>query len=88
MSTEYPRESVEWQPINITVDGTPVLTGVQVAVVPAGVRPAAWTTPTTLAGKLGVMLTGLTLGLYDIWVQVNGYAPETPVVFAGSVRIT
>lgn len=86
-NTSYPRETVEFQPITITVDGTPVTTGVTVALVAHGTRPSVWLAPTTLDGKIGVMLTGLTPGLYDVWAKVTS-SPETPVVDCGIVSIT
>ena len=87
MTSSYPRETVEFAPITITVDGTPVTTGITVALVANGTRPSEWVTPTTLAGKIGVMLTGLTPGLYNIWAKVTS-SPETPVIDCGIVSIT
>ena len=83
MNSSYPRETIEWQGVNVTVDTVPVTTGVTLAIVPAGARPSAFTAPTILGGKIGVMLTGITPGLWDIWATVGGYAPETP---CGAVR--
>jgi len=87
MTSSYPRETVEFQPITITVDGTPVTTGVTVALVANGTRPSEWVAPTTLAGKIGVMLTGLTPGLYNVWAKISS-SPETPVIDCGFVSIT
>ena len=87
MSNSIPRESVEFQPITITVDGTPVTTGVTVALVANGTRPSEWVTPTTLNGKIGVMIEGLAPGLYNIWARVTS-SPETPVIDCGIVSIT
>ena len=87
MSSSYPRETIEFQPITITVDGAPVTTGVTVAIAANGTRPSEWVTPTTLAGKIGVMLTGLTPGLYNIWAKIAS-SPETPVIDCGFVTIT
>jgi hypothetical protein len=83
----YPRESVEFQPITITVDGAVVITGVTFAIVNDGGRPSTWTAPTTLGGNIGVMLTGLTPGLYRIYAKVSS-SPETPVIDCGFVSIT
>jgi hypothetical protein len=83
----YPRETVEFQGITVTVDGVEVLTGITVCIVAHGARPVSFVTPTTLSGKLGVMLTGLTPGTYDIYAKIVS-APETPVVDCGSVVIT
>jgi len=87
MNTSYPRESVEFAPVTITVDGTPVTTGVTFAVVANDTRPSTWVAPTTLDGKIGVMLTGLTPGLYKVWGKVVS-SPETPVIDCGYVSIT
>ena len=87
MTSSYPRETVEFQPITITVDGTPVTTGVTVALVANGTRPSVWVAPTTLAGKIGVMLTGLTPGLYSVFAKIAS-SPETPVIDCGFVSIT
>jgi hypothetical protein len=87
MSNSYPRETVEFQPVTVTVDGTPVITGVTFALPANRERPTTWIAPTTLGGKIGVMLTGLTPGLYDIYAKVVS-SPETPVIACGSVSIT
>jgi len=87
MSTDYPRESVEFQPVTVTVDGTPVTTGVQFCITAHGGRPVTWVAPTTLDGKIGVMVTGLTPGLYDIWAQITS-SPEIPVIDCGIISIT
>ena len=87
MTSSYPRETVEFAPITVKVDGVEVLTGVTVSVVAAGVRPTVWVAPTTLDGKIGVMVTGMTAGLYDIWAKVVS-SPETPVIYCGPLRVT
>ncbi len=87
MSSSYPRETVEFQPVTVTVDSVAVTTGVQFALVTDGARPSAWVDPTPLSGKIGVMLTGLTPGNYRIWAKVTS-APETPVIDCGYVQIT
>lgn len=86
MTTAYPRETVEFASIAVTVDGAAVLTGVTVCVVPAGNRPATFVDPATLAGKLGVMVSGMAPGVYTIWARVSS-SPETPVIEAGSFRV-
>jgi hypothetical protein len=83
----YERESIDFQPVTITVDGAAVTTGVQVALTPNGTRPTVWDNPVTVAGKIGVMVQGLTPGLYTIWAKVTS-APETPVLNCGYVNVT
>jgi hypothetical protein len=91
MTNTYPRETVEWQPITVTktISGvtTEITTGVTVAITAKGTRPTTWAAPTTLDGKIGVMLTGLTPGLWTIWSRTAD-SPETPVNDCGNIRIT
>jgi len=87
MSNSYPRESVEFLPITIAIDGVPVTTGVEVLIGINGSRPSEWVTPTTLNGKIGVMIDGLAPGLYNIWAKISS-SPETPVIDCGIVSIT
>ena len=90
--SSYARETVEWQGVSVKVKingvETKVTTGVTLCTVPAGARSSGFTQPTTLDGDIGVMLTGLAPGLWDIWATVGGYAPETPVVQCGTISIT
>jgi hypothetical protein len=83
----YERESIEFQPVTVTVDGVAVTTGVTLAIVPNGTRPTTYSTPATVAGKAGVMVQGLTPGLHTIWAKVVG-TPETVVINCGTVIIT
>jgi len=85
--TSYPRESVEFQPVTVTVDGAPVTTGVQFCITSHGLRPVTWVAPTTLDGKIGVMVTGFTPGLYDVWAQITS-SPEFPVIDCGIISVT
>ena len=86
MNTDYARETTEFQPVTVTVDGVSVTTGVTFAVVPSSVRPTVWVAPTTLAGKIGVMVTGMAIGIYDVWAKIAS-APETPVIYCGMFRV-
>lgn len=78
----YPRETVEFQPVTVAVDGVVVTSGVAFAVVPYGDRPATFVAPTALNGKIGVMVSGMTPGTYRVWAQVTS-VPETPVIDCG-----
>lgn len=82
----YQRETVEHQPITLTVNGTPVTTGLKVCMVPAGSRPTLWADPVTVDGKPGVMIQGLSPGVYTVYVQVTS-TPETPVQVAGQFQV-
>lgn len=83
----YPRESVEFQPVHVTIDGSPVTTGVTFAITSRGGRPEAWVSPVELGGQIGVMVGGLEIGGYSVWAKVIA-APETPVVNCGSFWVT
>ena len=65
-----PRESVEYLPLTITVDGVEA-TDYQVSVVPRGQRPSTW-----VAGPY--LIDGLAPALYDAYVRVVDL-PERPV---------
>jgi hypothetical protein len=83
----YERESIEFQPITVTVDGAVVTTGVTFAITPNGTRPLAYSTPTMLGGKAGVMVQGLQPGVYNVWAKVAS-TPETVVVNCGPIVVT
>lgn len=83
----YPRETVEFQPVAVTVDGAPVLTGVTFAVVVDGTRPVTFTAATALAGKIGVMVTGMATGHWRVFAKVAS-SPETPVIDCGYFNVT
>ena len=91
--SSYPRETVEFQPITVAVDGAPVTTGVAFSVVaedalfPDGTRPGAFTAATTLSGRIGVMVAGLAPGTYRVFAQVTS-SPETPVIDCGVFTVT
>lgn len=87
MSTDYPRETVEFQPVTVTVDGTAVTTGVTFAVVAFGTRPVTFAAPTTLGERIGVMVTGLTPGIWQVFAKIVS-SPETPVVDCGHFTVS
>ena len=83
----YERESIEFQPITVTVDGAPVTTGVTFSIAPNGERPDTYTAPAAVAGKVGVIVQGLQPGIYNIWAKVAS-TPETVVINCGRIAIT
>ena len=85
--SNYPRETVEFQPVTVTVNGALITTGVTFSVVAGDLRPTTWIAPTTLDGKIGIMITGLTPGIYQIYAKVVS-TPEIPVLDCGTFRIT
>lgn len=83
----YPRESVEFAAITVTVDGSPVTTGVEVALTTGQDRPTTWAAPTTLGGRIGVMTGGLATGYWHVWARVSS-TPEAPVIDCGTFQVT
>ncbi len=87
MSNTYPRETTEFCSVTVTVNGTPVTTGVTFAITAGVDRPVTWVTPTTLGGNIGVMLTGLAAGYYHVWAKISS-TPEQPVIDCGTIHVT
>lgn len=82
MANDYPRESVEFQPVQVTLNGAPVVSGVSLAVVRDGQRPVTFTPAQTMDGLTGVMIGGLAPGAYRVYAQLSA-GLETPVVDCG-----
>lgn len=87
MTNLYPRETVEFQPVEVTVNGTAVTSNVTFCVAAVGERPSTFGTAVTLSGEIGVMVTGYDPGTYTVWAKVAS-SPETPVLDCGSFRVT
>lgn len=83
MTSTYPRETVEFIPVAVTVNGVAVTTNVEFSLVPDGSRPTTWTTAATLSGAIGVLISSLTPGLWSVYARVSS-APETPVINCGT----
>lgn len=86
MSNVYPKETVEFQPVLVTVDGTAVTDDVELAVVVFQERPETWSAPVELDGKIGVMIDSYEPGRYDVWARVTD-APEIVVVKCGGFMV-
>lgn len=83
----YERETNEFQPVAVTLDGVPLLSNFEVALVPRGDRPTTWQSPVTIDSKPGLMITNLLgVGVYEVYVRITDM-PEIPVVFAGSLVV-
>jgi hypothetical protein len=85
----FQRETYEFQPINVTVNGSAVTTGVEVAIVELGARPSTWGTVTTIGTAIGVMVSGTALGgvgTFEVYAKVTD-SPEVPVLNCGTFRI-
>jgi hypothetical protein len=82
----FQRETVEHQPVTVTITGTPSNAPVKYSVAPSGSRPTTWVDPVTVDGKPGVMIQGYQPGVYTVYVQVTA-SPETPVETAGQFQV-
>lgn len=86
-----PRESVEFLPVSVLVDGEPPdPADVEIAVVSERDRPADddWSAAFVLEGRTGVIIDGLDPARYRVWVKVINSYPETPVLAAGLLTVT
>jgi len=84
----YPRETTEFVPVTVTVDGVSVTSGVQFSITNGQTRPTVWMESVTLDDQIGFMLTApLTVGAYRVWAKVTD-SPEIPVIECGSYRVT
>ena len=84
----YQRETYEFQPINISVNGSAVTAGVEATIVELGARPSTWGTVTTIGTAIGVMVSGTALGVgtFEVYARISD-SPEVPVLNAGTFRI-
>lgn len=82
MANAYPRESVEFQPVKITRDGSVVTDDLSFAVVRDGTRPVTFAPATIVGQETGVMVSGLAPGAYRIYARLVA-GPETPVIDCG-----
>jgi len=87
MTSNYPRETVEFLFVTVKVGGVEVLTDVTLCVVASGTRPTEFVAPATLNGKIGVLITGLAPAYYAVWAKVTS-DPEIPVIDCGSFRVS
>ena len=90
MSTPAPfqRETLEFLPVVVTVDGVAVTTGVEFAIVDINARPDTFASPTVLGDDIGVMVDGASLGTgtFRVFAQITD-SPEVPVIDCGSFRV-
>lgn len=86
-SLVLPRETVEYIPVPVTLNGVVTIMGVEFAVVADGSRPTAWTAAAVVTGKTYVLVTSLTPGQWRVWARVTA-APETVVIECGYITVT
>lgn len=83
----YPRESVEFQPVLVTLDGEPITTNVEFSITNMTNRPSTWSAATLLQDQIGVMISGLAVGTYKVWARITD-SPEIPVIDCGSFAVS
>ena len=87
MTNIYPRESVEFQPVLVTLDGNAITTNVEFAITNMTARPSNWVAATTLQNQIGVMVENLSVGTYKVWARITD-SPEIPVIDCGSFAVS
>lgn len=87
LPNKYARESVEFQPVTVTVNGAVVTAGVAFAVVDAQTRPTVFTAAVVLGAQIGVMVQGLRPGPWYVFARIDAI-PEIPVVPCGFFVVT
>ena len=84
----FQRETLEFLPVSVTVNGTAVTTDVEFSVVDLDSRPSTFGAATTIGGAIGVMVNGTALGpgTFRVFAKVTS-SPEIPVIDCGSFRV-
>ena len=84
----FQRETYEFLPVTVTVNGTAVMSDVAFSVVDVASRPSTWGTAVTLGTAIGVMVNGTALGpgTFNVFARVTS-SPEIPVIPCGTFRI-
>lgn len=75
---EYPRETIEFQRVDITDKGVAVTSGVQFALSQPGERAGEFSPAVILEGHTGFMISGMAPGTYRVWWKIVGN-PQSPV---------
>lgn len=83
---QYQRETDEFQPVTVTVDGAAVTENVEFSVVPAGTRPVTFIPPMVVGAAIGVRVFALEPGNYRVFARVTS-SPEVPVVDCGTFAV-
>ena len=89
MTNIYPRESVEFQPVLVTLDNNPVTDSVEFAVLKPNDRPqdSDWFAATLLQGETGFLTGTYGVGVWKVWARVTD-SPEEPVIDCGSFQVS
>ena len=67
----YDRDSAEYLELVVTVDATPVASGIEYAITTGDNRPSAWLPVTLVDGRPMALLQGRPAGTYVVWARVT-----------------
>lgn len=69
MSNVYERETNEFQPIVVVVDGVTLttVTGLNFSITDLSTRPSVWIAAELYGGAVGLWVTGMSVGTYQVW---------------------
>jgi hypothetical protein len=87
MTNTYPRETVEFQAVTVTVNGQVVTDDVEFSITERDVRPTVWDVAVVNGSEIGFMVEGFDPGVWKVWARVTS-APEVPVVDCGFFIVT
>lgn len=76
---KFPRETREFFPVNVRLNGTVITTGVEFSATPYGSRAHNFMPAAMLEGKTGIMIENMEPGNYRVWARVTTVS-ETPVM--------
>ena len=82
----FPRETNEFLPVTVTVNGVPVTSGVTFSSVLGDARPVTFVAAVVLGPLIGIQVVAKDVGLHTIFARVTG-AGETPVINCGQYRV-
>lgn len=83
-----PRETKEYIPVTVQIDGVTTNTGVELVVMPANARPSGWAAAVLdPQGRTMVLVDSLSAGIYAVWARVTA-GDEVSVIEAGEIAIT
>lgn len=72
----YPRETAEFVPVEVKLDGVVTTTDVQLAVVPNGTRPTVWTAAVLDDGRTGFTMPALVPGTYRVFAKIGAVVED------------
>jgi len=67
----YDRDSAEYLELIVTVDGTPVTSGIEYAITTGDARPSTWLPVTLVDRRPMALLQGRPAGTYVVWARVT-----------------